>query len=269
MYNSQEIIENELGINNCGTQYVIKDHAVERTRIDYTLMYLSQGSATVVIGEQMHTLYAGDAMLFLPNARQKYYYKKSDKCINKFIHFSGSLCHILDAAPARVIHIHSRNEFESNFDRLVRAYCRIDKTRTLLCEGYLRIIIALLIESENLHAETVVIEKRMVKILNLIHSHINEDIDLDECAKMCYLSRDHFNHLFKKQFGCSPVQYRNKIRIERAKQLLSDNHTSISECADALGFSDVNYFYRLFKKICGISPAKYKQLQNHNESLLQ
>ena len=64
--------------------------------------------------------------------------------------------------------------------------------------------------------------------------------------------------MFKEQTGYPPLQYINKLRIERAKQLLADAGLSVSECAETLGFTDVNYFSRLFRKFTGVSPSKYK-----------
>ena len=104
------------------------------------------------------------------------------------------------------------------------------------------------------------LQDRVRSVINLMNTHINEPIDLDACAKRCCVSRERFNHMFKEQTGFPPLQYINRIRIERAKQLLVDSGLTVGECADTLGFSDVNYFSRLFRKIAGVSPSKYRQV---------
>jgi AraC-like DNA-binding protein len=222
-------------------------------------MYLSEGVATVYIDGIPKTIRAGEALFYLPEVQQRHIYLKKDGCINKFVHFSGHLCHILDGAPIRIIPVVSKNEFESNLDRLIRAYCRIDPQRELLCDGYLRTLIALIKDSEQIAKEPkATLQERIRIVINIINTHINEPIDLDDCAKKCFVSRERFNHMFKEQTGYPPLQYINKLRIERAKQLLADSGLSVCECAETLGFSDVNYFSRLFRKITGISPSKYK-----------
>ncbi|MEE0928513.1 MAG: AraC family transcriptional regulator [Acutalibacteraceae bacterium] len=259
-YDTQRKVVRELDINSCGCQVVNdKDYSVTRTRIDYTLMYLSEGVATVYIDGKPKTIRAGEALLYLPDVQQRHIYLQKDGCVNKFVHFSGHLCSILDGEPIRIIPVASKNEFESNIDRLIRAYCRIDPQRELLCDGYLRTIIALLKDSEQIAAapkET--LQERIRIVINTINTHINEPINLDDCAKKCFVSRERFNHMFKEQTGYPPLQYINKLRIERAKQLLADAGLSVSECAETLGFTDVNYFSRLFRKFTGVSPSKYK-----------
>lgn len=262
VYDTQRTVDRELEINSCGCQVVNdRDYSVTRTRIDYTLMYLSSGTATVYINGMPKSLNAGEALLYLPGVLQKHVYLKKDGCINKFVHFTGRLCEELDGAPARIIPVVSKNEFESNLDRLIRAYCRVDGLRELLCDGYLRTLIALLRDSEQIAvAPHDTLQERIRMVINIINAHINEPIDLDNCARMCFVSRERFNHMFKEQTGIAPLQYINRIRIERAKQLLSDSGLSVSECAETLGFSDVNYFSRLFRKQTGTSPSKYRRL---------
>lgn len=262
MYDSQRTVDGELEVNSCGCQVIDdKDYSVIRTRKDYTVMYLSQGKASAFVDGEMRTVHAGEALLFLPGARQRYVYLKQDGCVNKFVHFSGHLAAMLDGEPARIITLASKSEFESNLDRLIRAYCRIDGQRGLLCGGYLRTLLALLKDSEVLvDVPRDALQDRVRKVINLMNTHINESIDLDACAKLCCVSRERFNHMFKEQTGFPPLQYIQRIRIERAKQLLVDSGLSVSECADTLGFSDVNYFSRLFRKIAGVSPSKYRQV---------
>lgn len=262
MYDSQRTVDRELEINSCGCQVIDdKDYSVIRTRKDYTAMYLSQGKASAFVDGEMRTVHAGEALLFLPGARQRYVYLKEDGCINKFVHFSGHLAAILDGEPARIITLASKSEFESNLDRLIRAYCRIDGQRGLLCDGYLRTLLALLKDSEMLaSAQRDTLQDRVRSVINLMNTHINEPIDLDACAKRCCVSRERFNHMFKEQTGFPPLQYINRIRVERAKELLVDSGLTVSECADTLGFSDVNYFSRLFRKIAGVSPSKYRRV---------
>lgn len=262
LYNSQRVVQRELDINSCGCQIVDdKDYSVTRTRKDYTLMYLSQGRATVFIDGTARELRAGQALLCLPGALQRYIYLQRDGCVNKYVHFSGELCACLAGEPVRIIPVASVSEFESNLDRLIRAYCRIDGERELLCNGYLRVLLALLKDSELLADKPRhTLQDRVRMVINLMNTHINEPIDLDACAALCCVSRERFNHMFKEQTGFPPLLYINMVRIQRAKELLTDSGLTVSECAQTLGFSDVNYFSRLFRKLTGVSPSKYTRV---------
>ncbi len=90
-----------------------------------------------------------------------------------------------------------------------------------------------------------------------VSTHLESRIDFNVCANMCYVSRDRFNHIFKAYTGASPKEYCLNLKIERAKQLLYDSGMTTAECSEILGFGDVNYFRRVFKKRTGITPKEF------------
>ena len=93
----------------------------------------------------------------------------------------------------------------------------------------------------------------------------NSNKSLDEIAKICGVSEGYFRKLFREYSGETPMMFRQKHRIEKAKQLLLLDTHSISEIAEMLHFSDVFHFSKTFKKITGVSPQKYakQNLQLH------
>lgn len=104
--------------------------------------------------------------------------------------------------------------------------------------------------------------------LNLGHSkiapaisYINENylkpIDPDHLAELCTMSRSQMYRLFKEETGATPVEYRNRLRVEKARLLLVENEYSVGEIALNLGFESIYYFSRVFKKHTGVSPTHY------------
>ncbi|MBR7133768.1 MAG: helix-turn-helix transcriptional regulator [Clostridia bacterium] len=88
----------------------------------------------------------------------------------------------------------------------------------------------------------------------------NSDLSISEIAAKSGVSECYFRRLFQKYSGESPISFRQRFRIERAKQLLlSDEQYTVSEIAQELGFSDIYHFSKTFKKYCGASPSKYMQ----------
>ena len=75
-------------------------------------------------------------------------------------------------------------------------------------------------------------------------------------------SYDHQARLFKKSFGISPLQYVNSLRIEHACNLLIDTSMKVGEIAEHLGYDDLVYFGRLFKKVVGKSPQSFRLASN-------
>ncbi|MBR2323154.1 MAG: helix-turn-helix domain-containing protein [Clostridia bacterium] len=90
-----------------------------------------------------------------------------------------------------------------------------------------------------------------------IAEHFAEPLDCNYLAKLCYLSTSQFYNLFNKQFKMTPLQYRDNLIVEKAKVLLKLEEITVTEIAEILGFADVAYFSRFFKKYVGISPSKF------------
>ncbi len=82
-------------------------------------------------------------------------------------------------------------------------------------------------------------------------------LSVDEIAEMCNVSTNTFRRLFNAYAGVSPVEFRLRQRITRAKQLLESEIFTVSEVSDMLNFSDVSYFSRIFKSKTGVSPLEY------------
>jgi AraC-like DNA-binding protein len=72
-------------------------------------------------------------------------------------------------------------------------------------------------------------------------------------------SYPHMTRLFRSTFGITPVEYRNALRLERAKILLQDPKLAIAEIAYTAGFKDAGYFSRQFRRQNGISPGEFRQ----------
>ena len=85
-----------------------------------------------------------------------------------------------------------------------------------------------------------------------------ENLPIETFAAACSLSESAFRQLFRKQYGVSPLQYRNQLRIRRAGELLEYDHCTVAEAAYASGFENLGYFCRCYKKITGQTPKQTK-----------
>lgn len=107
-------------------------------------------------------------------------------------------------------------------------------------------------------------DKRMVAAEKYINTHFAENNCLTEAAKQSTLSRRRFNDLFKSCFGLTPNRYLTSLKINYAKNLISTNYFSISQIAEMCGFSDIYYFYKVFKSETGATPSEYKRNVSRN-----
>lgn len=79
-------------------------------------------------------------------------------------------------------------------------------------------------------------------------------------AGRVYLSPAYFSRLFKEETGESFTVYLNRVRIERSKELLLHQNLRLADIAQLVGFEDQSYFTKVFKKIVGMPPLRYRAL---------
>jgi len=96
------------------------------------------------------------------------------------------------------------------------------------------------------------------KILKHLHLNIESEISLDKLATELNLSPSYISSCFKKHMGISIMKYAKKIRIDRAKVLLTTTDISILDLSISLGFYDQSHFSKTFKNFTGVSPSKYR-----------
>lgn len=85
-----------------------------------------------------------------------------------------------------------------------------------------------------------------------------KDMTLEETASHCRLSSFYFSKLFKKEKGITFIDYLTGKRISKAKKLLLNSNLSIKEISASAGYSDPNYFTKVFKKVESVSPSVYR-----------
>ena len=94
-------------------------------------------------------------------------------------------------------------------------------------------------------------------VVDYIKKNLHQKLSVDAIAKLAYVSKSGFFELFKEELGISPNEFIVKERIKKAKELLSRNF-SVKETAFQTGFTDTNYFTRVFKQWVGTTPKNYQ-----------
>ena len=98
----------------------------------------------------------------------------------------------------------------------------------------------------------------VAKAIEFIKANYTKNLDLKTVADGLYISTWHLSKLLKKETGNNFIDILNELRIEEAKKLLLNPKYKIYEVAEIVGFSDIPYFTKLFKKISGFTPMEYK-----------
>lgn len=105
-------------------------------------------------------------------------------------------------------------------------------------------------------------DDRIRKTLKYIRHHIGEPIDVGTLSSMVYLTKDHYIRLFRKQTGFTPNVYITNKKMERAELLLLSTDIPIKQIARDLGYEDLSYFIRLFRKYANTTPQHYRSMTN-------
>jgi YesN/AraC family two-component response regulator len=100
----------------------------------------------------------------------------------------------------------------------------------------------------------------IAEIKGFIEENYASDMNLKTIAASYNMNAFYLGQIFKTVIGDTFTSYLNQLRIEKAKILLSDPFVKVIDVAEKVGYYNTNYFYTIFKKITGMTPANYSVL---------
>ncbi len=100
---------------------------------------------------------------------------------------------------------------------------------------------------------------RIDKVLKYISTNYASEITLDQISDVASMRTTSFCRFFKQITNLSFVQYLAEVRIQNAKRLLAQEHYSINEVCDYVGFQTISNFNKQFKRITGITPSQFRE----------
>ena len=107
-------------------------------------------------------------------------------------------------------------------------------------------------------------QPKLSEALQLMEANIEEPIELKEIADLVGISRRHLERLFLAYLNCSPSRFYLKLRLERARQLLTQTPLSIVEISAVCGFISAPHFSRSYRKHMGRSPKAERDLRRNS-----
>ena len=227
----------------------------------YILAYAQSGGAYYTIeGEDFHVK-KGNVLL----VKDGQVYKANADAENPWTFFGiGFVVEAGDAESKKLIRelpnvfrSSDSSQMAANFAELYRIWSTKGAGYLIKCRSLILDIIYILLSDEFRRSKASVHYGKIESIVDMMRENCDKSYTLDELCKISGLSSSHFRMLFKEMTGLSVVQFQNRLRMDRAKDLILSGNCNVTEAASAVGFSNVYYFSRLFRKLTGKNPSEY------------
>lgn len=102
-------------------------------------------------------------------------------------------------------------------------------------------------------------KKLTERAVTYLESHYTDKFSLDEIAGALFVNKNYLARVFKETTGSTLLQYHNRLRCQRAQELLMDPGYSMSVIAFKSGFASASHFSRIFRNVTGLTPSEYRK----------
>ncbi|WP_424767464.1 helix-turn-helix domain-containing protein [Paenibacillus sp. sgz302251] len=236
---------------------------------DYELLFFPDGSGSVYqVEDEVYVLREPSFIITRPGERHLYEYDSYQPARHLFIHFGFERNQAM-MPDLDILKRGGPSCVSEGSDLLVGmmkqilyiTYSMPDRTQ----QRGSTLLLALLYEINGLIADSPMasptsrIPPQLMKALDYIEKHLNEPLSVETLAQTIGWTHEHFSRSFVKHLGRSPREEIIYRRIERACQLLLYEEQSVKTVAYAVGFTDENYFSRVFKSVKGMTATKYRK----------
>ncbi len=240
------------------------DVSLTRARKDYYLIYLTNGVGYYKLNGNIISVDAGKIVLYKPGEKQDYVYKGDEKAEIYWIHFTGSevakLLSELAISNGNIFNPGIDSDCINIFENIIHE-AQIKKPQfNQLCIGYFLQLLSsfsrMVIFYEK--GEGIFKNDNMEHVIKTIHAEFQQERPIEYYSKMCNLSLYQFIRNFKKATNLSPGKYIEKLRIAKAKELLSNTNLTVNEISSIVGYNDPFYFSKVFKRSTNTTPTAFK-----------
>ncbi len=233
-------------------------------RKDWLLFYIAKGSELFTFNSKVRAS-AGSFVIYRPDEKQMHIHDEDINGEFFYVHFTApDGFSPLSFETSRVYNTEPSSEIRELFEEVINELHLKRASYEKLCVSKLFCILSLLERESSKKNE---LEKKYTDKISFVLHKMNTEYDknesLDGYAALCNMSKFHFLRVFKDITGQSPLEYRNGIRLEHARQLLESTNASVSEISERLGYSSQNYFCDAFKRRFNMTPTQYRRTKNN------
>jgi len=242
-------------------------HYVERSRgaVGTVLLVCTAGAGWVRWKGREERIEAGGVVLLSPAEAHAYGADEDVPWTLEWAHFAGDeTVHWRDAVLGRnsdSVCLNLPASFAPALG-LARVYERLEtgyhEPELLAAAAALRWSLTELVRLRHLPGNTLTVIDAVDATATWMREHLAQRMTLGKLATRTRLSVSHFSALFRQRFGYAPIDWLIRQRIQRACQLLDSTDAKVEAIGQAVGFADPYYFSRMFRRVMGVSPRKYR-----------
>ena len=235
-----------------------------------------KGVVDVTVGLDSFRLTAGQILHHVPGRVHYAISVGEEESLIQILDYSLSLLSVTDALDERFLSLYRLEKRTELFDVLDPLHETLSAHMDVAVSEWQgkEILYSAVILSEIAHMQAALVRAysyrdedtaeyrnmmRVAPILSYIDASYADKLRLEDLAAKLYLSPDHFGKLFRSTVGMTPVDYVNYTRIGAAMRYLSESDLGIAEIARLAGFSNPNYFHKVFHDLTGKGPAALRK----------
>lgn len=253
--NSNKTSDEYITVNNFGYFKDLDTDIITKRdygRLDYQIIYIDKGCGSFLLDDKVSEIKCGNVILLRPGEKHKYTIKKNS-CYY-WIHFTGNGIEKLLKdlkLEGKIFETGDFFAFKETIDKMSKETVKNDFISNYMLSSNMFLLFSL--TARKIYTP----DSSMHKVVEKMQKDSSNKLSNEDYAKICGVSEYHFIRKFKAVMGMTPHQYKIKLVIDKAIDMLSTTNLNISEVSHILGFDDSLYFSRVFKKEMGVSPQKY------------
>ncbi len=232
----------------------------ENGRADHLLFYVAKGSEHMFLNDEIK-LTEGGFVLFRPFEKQIHIQKSSKTSEFYYVHFNAPESFDLFGFKSSFAYFNKPSaKIIDLFEEILEELQSKKPAYEQICASKLfNIMFILKRKLEKANHPLGQYTDKISFVIQKMNKEYEKNHSLEDYAGMCCMSKYHFLRVFKSITGCSPIEYRNSLRLEHARELLLDTKSSVDEIALSVGYTSAAYFCNAFKAKFGISPSQYRK----------
>ena len=243
-----------------------QNHYVERPNgcDNFILIHCISGSGWCKLDGEHWNIGPERAVLIPAGVPHAYGTLENESWRIRWVHFNGieapSVFGLLHEGNQPVIYLPRPERIIDAFEDTLRwtTYSHTNNSLVAMSGACARLL-GLIAETRRATASRIrEVEERVNQTINLMRESLHQPLSLQNLANEACLSVPHYCVMFKRQTGNSPMQLYAQMRIQRACELLHNTDLRILDIAREVGYDDVFYFSRIFKKTMGLPPRQFR-----------